>query len=89
MLEMTRYQLVLLVVLVLWPFLIFGLLFLMSRLESYVKRLDASTPEQAGIEPVAGESSDREVQIVFGDQVVGEPVRRHADDAIGAGSESG
>ena len=84
---MTRYQLILLIVLVVWPFLIFGLLFLMGRLESYVQRLDASTPEEAGIEPVAGQSPDREVQIVFGGQVVGETDKRHADDAIGARSE--
>ncbi|MEA2433038.1 MAG: hypothetical protein QOG54_495 [Actinomycetota bacterium] len=84
---MTRYQLILLVVLVVWPFLIFGLLFLMGRLETYVQRLDASTPEEAGLEPVTGESQEREVQIVFGGQVVGEPEKRHADDAIGAHSE--
>jgi hypothetical protein len=33
--------------------------------------MDAATPEEAGLEPVAGE--EREVRIVFGDQVVGEP----------------
>jgi hypothetical protein len=60
----------LLVVLVVWPFAIMGLLFLMSRLEDYVARGDASTPEEAGLEPVTGESADREVKIVYGDRVV-------------------
>jgi hypothetical protein len=63
----------LLIVLAVWPFAILGLLFLMSRLETYVKRIDANTPEEAGLEPVSGESADREVQIFVGDQVVGEP----------------
>ena len=70
---MTRYQLTLLIVLAAWPFVILGLLFLMSRLENYVKRIDAQTPEEAGLEPVSGTSDEREVQIVFGDQVIGEP----------------
>ncbi len=70
---MTRYQIVLLVVLAVWPFAILGLLFLMSRLETYVKRIDAHTPEEAGLEPVAGKSAEREVQIFVGDQIVGEP----------------
>ncbi|MFP5352533.1 MAG: hypothetical protein ACLGIB_08225 [Actinomycetota bacterium] len=68
---MTRYQTILLVVLAVWPFAILGLLFLMSRLEGYVARIDASTPEEAGLEPVSGTSSEREVRIVLGDQVVG------------------
>jgi hypothetical protein len=84
----TSYQLILLAVLLVWPFLIFGLLFLMERLEEYVERLDARTPAEAGLEPVAGETPEREVQIRFGGQVVGEPQQRHADDAIGAHSES-
>ena len=70
---MTRYQLTLLIVLAAWPFVILGLLFLMSRLETYVKRIDAQTPEEAGLEPVSGTSDEREVQIVLGDQVIGEP----------------
>lgn len=70
---MTRYQVILLVVLAVWPFAILGLLFLMSRLESYVKRIDAQTPEEAGLEPVSGTSEDREVQIVLDDKVIGEP----------------
>ena len=70
---MTRYQLILLVVLAAWPFAILGLLFLMSRLESYVKRIDAQTPEEAGLEPVSGTSEEREVQIVLDDKVIGEP----------------
>jgi hypothetical protein len=69
---MTLYQLFLLAVLVLWPFVIMGLLFLMSKLEKYVNRLEADNPQDAGLEPVAGESQEREVKIVFGDQVVGE-----------------
>jgi hypothetical protein len=60
------------VVLVTWPLVIVGLLFFMSKLEDYVGRLDADTPEEAGVEPVAGSTRDREVTIVFGDRVVGE-----------------
>ena len=67
---MTRYQLMLLIVLATWPFVIMGLLFLMSRLEDYVARPDADSPEEAGIEPVTGSSPDREVKVVYGDQVV-------------------
>lgn len=59
--------------LVVWPLAIVGILFLMSRLETYVKKIDAQTPAEAGLEPVEGETQDREVRIVFGDQVVGEP----------------
>jgi hypothetical protein len=44
----------------------------MTKLEDYVKRIDANTPAEAGLEPVAGEATDREVKIVFGEQVVGE-----------------
>jgi hypothetical protein len=51
---------------------IIGLLFLMSKLESYVNRSEAATPEEAGLEPVTGSTGDREVRIVFGDQVVGD-----------------
>ncbi|MQB01109.1 MAG: hypothetical protein GEU78_12580 [Actinobacteria bacterium] len=69
---MTRYQTMLLMVLIVWPFAILALLFFMSRLERYVQRLDARTPQEAGIEPVAGEAPEREVRIVVGDQVVGE-----------------
>ena len=69
---MTLYQVFLLAVLILWPFVIMGLLFLMSKLETYVNTSDADTPQQAGLEPVAGRSQEREVKIVFGDQVVGE-----------------
>ncbi len=69
---MTPYQLFLLGVLLLWPVAIVGLLFLMTKLEDYVKRIDANTPEEAGLEPVAGQATDREVKIVFGEQVVGE-----------------
>lgn len=68
---MTRYQIILLVVLAIWPFAILGLLFLMSRLETYVQRIDAQTPKEAGLEPVSGISEEREVQIFVGDQPVG------------------
>ena len=70
---MTPYQIFLLAVIVAWPLLIVGLLFLMSRLESYVQRLDADTPEKAGLEPVHGTSRDREVRIVLGEKVIGDP----------------
>ena len=66
------YQVFLGAVLVLWPVTIVGLLWLMSKLESYVKRLDADTPEQAGLEPVEGRAPDKEVKIVFGGKVVGD-----------------
>lgn len=66
------YRLFLLVVLVLWPVAIIGLLFLMSKLESYVNRSEAATPEEAGLEPVTGSTGDPEVRIVFGDQIVGD-----------------
>lgn len=66
------YRVFLGVVLVTWPLVIVGLLFFMSKLEDYVGRLDADTPEEAGVEPVAGSTRDREVTIVFGDRVVGE-----------------
>jgi hypothetical protein len=69
----TPYQLFLLVVLVLWPAAIMGLLFLMARLERYESRAAAATPQEAGLEPVAGQSPEREVRIRFGDRVVGEP----------------
>ncbi len=80
---MTAYQLFLLVVLVSWPIVIFGMLFLMHRLENYVNRIDAETPEEAGLEPVSGKPPEREVRIRFGDQIVGEPT---SDDAAKAPS---
>ncbi len=70
---MTSYQLLLIVILIVWPLLIMALLFLMSRLEDFVNRSDAETPEEAGLEPIRGRTQDKEVKIVFGDQVVGEP----------------
>ena len=70
---MTAYQVFLLVVLAVWPVVIFGMLFLMNRLENYVNKINADTPEEAGLEPVTGRSEDREVRIRFGDQVIGEP----------------
>ena len=69
---MTAYQVFLLVVLVSWPLVIFGMLFFMNRLENYVNRMSAGTPEEAGLEPVEGETGEREVRIRFGDQIVGE-----------------
>ena len=74
---MTPYQSLLLAILIVWPFGIIGLLFLMARMERFVDRTGAETPEEAGLEPVAGESTDREVRIVFGDQVVGESEQHH------------
>jgi hypothetical protein len=73
----TPYQLFLLVILILWPFGTIGLLFLMARLERYVERTGAETPAEAGLEPVAGRSTEREVRIVFGDKVIGEPEQHH------------
>ena len=70
---MTAYQVFLLFVLAAWPLVIFGMLFLMSRLETYVNRLDADSPEDAGLEPVSGHTDEREVRIRFGDHLVGEP----------------
>ncbi len=70
---MTAYQLFLWALLIIWPVGIAGLLFLMSKLEEYVSRIDAATPEEAGLEPVEGTPREREVKIVFGGQVVGEP----------------
>lgn len=67
---MTPYQLLLLAIVVMWPLAIAGLLFLMSRLESYVNRMDAATPEEAGLEPVEQTRPEKEVKIVFGDQVI-------------------
>ena len=69
---MTAYQVFLLVVLVSWPIVIFGILVLMNKLENYVNRINADTPEEAGLEPVEGETGEREVRIRFGDQIVGE-----------------
>ena len=74
---MTPYQLFLLAILIVWPFGIIGLLFLMARMERYVERTAADTPEEAGLEPVRGESTDKEVRIVFGDKVIGEPEQHH------------
>lgn len=70
---MSGYQGFLLLVLALWPLAIVGLLFLMSKLETYVERSGADSPEEAGLEPVAGDTSDREVKIVFEDHEVGGP----------------
>ncbi len=69
---LSGYQIFLGVVLVLWPVSIVAMLYFMSKLEDYVKRLDADTPEEAGLEPVGGRSSEREVKIVYGGKVVGD-----------------
>jgi hypothetical protein len=68
--QMNGYQVFLLLVIIIWPLAIGALLFAMSRIENWIERMDAATPEEAGLEPVAGE--EREVRIVFGDRVVGE-----------------
>jgi hypothetical protein len=69
---MSGYQVFLGVVLVLWPFSIAGILYVMSKLEDYVNRIDAATPEEAGLEPIEGRAAEREVKIVYGGKVVGE-----------------
>jgi hypothetical protein len=84
---MSPYQLFLLAVLVLWPFFILGLLFLMSRLEEHVDRSAAETPEEAGLEPVAGSSEEKEVTIVFGDKVIGSGERPTAASPSAPGRE--
>jgi hypothetical protein len=68
--DVTPYQIFLLCILIAWPIVIFGILMLMSRLENYVNRADAQTPEEAGIEPVKGQTRDREVSIRFGDEII-------------------
>lgn len=69
---LSPYDLLLIVVLVLWPLAIVGLLYLMSKLEGYVNRLSARTPEEAGLEPVGGDPVEREIKIV----VSGRPAER-------------
>jgi hypothetical protein len=68
---MSPYQIFLLCVLVLWPFAIMAMLFLMSRLERIVQVSEAGSPEEAGLEPIEGVSEEKEITIVFGDQVIG------------------
>jgi hypothetical protein len=70
---MTPYQVLLLILLVAWPLTIAGLLVVMQRLDRYVARLDAKTPEDAGLEPVEGETGDREVKIVVDEPVAATP----------------
>jgi hypothetical protein len=84
---MSPYQLFLLAVLILWPFFILGLLFLMSRLEEQVDISAAATPEEAGLEPVAGRSEEKEVTIVFGDKVIGTGERRSAPSPTAPGRD--
>jgi hypothetical protein len=69
---MDLYHIFLVAILIVWPSTIFGILFLMDRLEQIMERPVASTPEEAGLTPVSGTSQEREVQIVFDDQVIGE-----------------
>jgi hypothetical protein len=76
---MNRYQILLLVILLAWPLVIFGLLYLMSKLEDWVRRVDAESPQEAGLEPVAGSSPEKEVQIVFGDEIVRSPGNRRVE----------
>ncbi len=76
---LTSYQIFLIAVLLLWPLVITAMLFLMSRLEAYVNRSEAETPEEAGLEPVLGRPPEREVRIVFGDKVVGESEKAAAE----------
>jgi hypothetical protein len=70
---MNPYDVFLLCALVLWPFALFGVLFLMSHLERYERRVDAPSPVEAGLEPVRGSPPEREVRIVFGDKVISNP----------------
>lgn len=70
---MTRYQIFLTAVIVLWPLVITGMLFLMSRIERYVAISEAESPQEAGLEPVRGDTGEKEVRIVFGDKVVTSP----------------
>ena len=79
---MTGYQIFLLAVLLTWPLVIAGLLFAMSKIESYIERSEAETPQEAGLEPVAGRPREREVTIVFGDKVVGRPEPKQ--EAVGS-----
>ena len=76
---MNRYQILLLVILLAWPLVIFGLLYLMSKLEDWVRRVDAESPEEAGLEPVAGSAPEKEVQIIFGDEIVRSPGNRRVE----------
>jgi hypothetical protein len=76
---MNRYQILLLVILLAWPLVIFGILYLMSKLEDWVRRVDAESPEEAGLEPVAGSPPEKEVQIIFGDEIVGSPGNRRVE----------
>ena len=76
---MTSYQAFLIAVLLLWPVVIFGLLYLMHRLENYVNREEAGTPAEAGLEPVAGRD-EKEVKIRFGDRIIGEPAQETGTD---------
>jgi hypothetical protein len=76
---MNRYQILLLVILLAWPLVIFGILYMMGKLEDWVGRVDAESPEEAGLEPVAGSSPEKEVQIIFGDEIVTPPRNRSAE----------
>jgi hypothetical protein len=69
---------------------IFGILYLMSKLEDWVSRVDAESPVEAGLEPVGGSAPEKEVQIIFGDKVVGSPedkVVESPGDKVGGSPE--
>jgi hypothetical protein len=76
---MTGYQVFLLFMLILWPFVLAALLFGMSRIETFVDRSEAATPEEAGLEPVGGRRREREVKIFFGNEVVPSPGEAKTD----------
>jgi hypothetical protein len=78
--RLTGYQLFLICLFVSWPVLIGAALLFMGRLERLVGKAEASTPEEAGLE---NGTSEKEVKIVFGDQIVGEPEPRHNEPRPG------
>lgn len=83
---MTPYQVLLLIILILWPIAIAGVLFLMSKLEEYVRRPDVDRPEEAGVEPTRGRPPEKEVKVVFGGKVVGSPpAEEQALDTVARG----
>ena len=89
---MNRYQILLLAILLAWPLVISGILYLMSKLEDWVRRVDAESPEEAGLEPVAGSPPEKEVQIIFGDEIVGSPGNRRnerSEEEAAEASEDG
>jgi hypothetical protein len=67
---MTPYQIFLAVLLPAWPLMILGLLMLMSRLEERIERNPGRSPAEAGLEPAAGRTAEKEVTIVFDGDVI-------------------